>query len=144
MHSSLINLGYPDNVVFENNSWVVLLRKKQVTLGSCVVITKRDESRSFSSVGNSECEDMLHCIRIVEGKLSNLFECKKFNYFSLMMKDPHFHFHVIPRYPSSVFFMGTEFYDYCYPSPPILSKYNQITDEVYARLLYFLKEHFML
>ncbi|SFR57181.1 HIT family protein [Litoreibacter janthinus] len=100
--------------VFETNFWMVVVRHKQITLGSCVAICKRQIS-SFSDLSADECEDLQRVYSKYEGLCGRAFGAKQFNYLALMMKDPHLHFHMIPRYPEGVHFEGEDWRDESYP-----------------------------
>lgn len=114
MNTTIQTFGYPETLVREYEHWVVLLRPKQVTIGSLVIAAKseathlgeltRDEWAEFAQV-SSDCEQLL----------TKTFGAEQFNYLALMMKDPNVHFHFIPRYPKPVVLNGKEFPDVDFP-----------------------------
>lgn len=114
MNITIQTFGYPATLIKEYEHWVVLLRPKQVTIGSLVIAAKseathlgeltKDEWAEFSQV-SSDCEELL----------TKTFGAEKFNYLALMMKDPNVHFHFIPRYSKPVVLDGKEFPDVDYP-----------------------------
>lgn len=114
MNVTIQTFGYPDTLIKEYESWVVLLRPKQVTIGSLVIAAKsdathlgqltKDEWAEFAQV-SSDCEELL----------TKTFSAEKFNYLALMMKDPNVHFHFIPRYSKPVTLNGKEFPDVDFP-----------------------------
>lgn len=122
MNETIQTFGYPDTLVKEYKHWVVLLRPKQVTVGSFVLAAKSeatqvgdlsaDEWAEFSKVSN-DCESLL----------TKAFGAEKFNYLALMMKDPNVHFHLFPRYSKPVELNGKEYAD---PDWPLKTEMNPI------------------
>ena len=114
MNITIQTFGYPDTLIKEYEHWVVLLRPKQVTIGSLVIAAKseamhlgeltKDEWAEFAQI-SSDCEELL----------TKTFDAEKFNYLALMMKDPNVHFHFIPRYSKPVVLNGKEFPDVDFP-----------------------------
>lgn len=114
MNITIQTFGYPATLIKEYEHWVVLLRPKQVTIGSLVIVAKseathlgqltKDEWAEFAQVA-SDCEELL----------AKTFGAEKFNYLALMMKDPNVHFHFIPRYSKPVVLNGKEFPDVDFP-----------------------------
>ena len=103
--------------LLETDHWVVLVRGKQVTLGSLVLAAKRN----FISAGEmteDEAHDFPVVVNRLESILENAFQFDKINYLCLMMVDRHYHFHVIPRYESQREFDGKEWTDSGWPSLP--------------------------
>jgi len=101
-------------VVFESQDWLVAVRHKQITLGSCVVILKRHCLR-FGELTAGECEGLHEVYSRYEDILISAFAPVSFNYLGLMMKDPHVHFHAIPRYSRPVDFAGRAWVDDAFP-----------------------------
>ncbi|HSX02125.1 MAG TPA: HIT family protein [Candidatus Saccharimonadia bacterium] len=101
MNVTIQEFGYPDNLIHEYGHWVVLLRPRQVTVGSLVVIAKSDAT-NLGELGADAWAEFATVTKDMERLLQRVFEAEKFNYLALMMKDPNVHFHLIPRYSSSV------------------------------------------
>jgi diadenosine tetraphosphate (Ap4A) HIT family hydrolase len=83
--------------VFETAHWIVAVRGKQVTIGSCVILLKRNVD-SVSSVSPEEAAGFVEAVKWFEGRTGELFAPDRFNYVAAMMKDRFVHFHAFPRY----------------------------------------------
>lgn len=128
MNVTISTFGYPDTLIKEYERWVVLLRPKQVTIGSLVIAAKseathlgeltKDEWAEFAQV-SSDCEQLL----------TKTFGADKFNYLALMMKDPNVHFHFVPRYSKPVVLNGKEFSDVDFPLKTELSAIELTQEE---------------
>lgn len=117
MNATILKFGYPATLLHEYESWVVLLRPAQPTLGSMVLACKEDVT-SLGAVSATAYAELAIATRDLEGALRTAFDHQKINYLALMMVDPHVHFHVIPRYSSSREFEGSTLADPTWPKPP--------------------------
>lgn len=106
--------------IFANKHWVATIRPKQVTLGA-VVLVARDHVESIGRCRGEALAALGEAAREIESGLTKAFNCDKINYLALMMKDPHLHFHVIPRYRSEIEFGGFLFLDEGWKGLPVLS-----------------------
>jgi len=111
--------GDPDNRIAQTGCWTVLLRPRQPTLGSLVLVC-REDVKAFSDVSPEAFADLAQVVRRVEGALRKVVVYERINYLMLMMVDPDVHFHVIPRYAGQREFAGTAFPDAGWPGPPAL------------------------
>ena len=100
---------------------VLLLRPKQVTLGSLVIACK-EEAISFSTISSEASLEMFVVIKEVEYIMKKLFSFDKINYLGLMMVDKHVHLHVLPRYSNPIIFNGISYKDINWPKAPSLSE----------------------
>lgn len=100
--------------VLETDHWKLVVRHKQITLGSCVAILNR-QIGEFGELSRDECADLMSVYSNFEKACRIAFGARQFNYLALMMKDPHLHFHAIPRYPDPVEFNATTWRDEAYP-----------------------------
>ena len=114
-----IKFGDPASRVAQTDHWTVLLRPKQPTLGSLVMIC-REPVRAFAEVSPQAYADMREVVRRIEATLREVVRYERINYLMLMMIDPDVHFHVIPRYEGSRRFGDTDFPDAGWPGPPVL------------------------
>ena len=89
--------GGPESEYFANDTWVVQVRPKQVTLGASVLICRR-HVESLADLNKDELVGLASAVSTLEKRLQDAFQYEKINYLMLMMVDPHLHFHVIPRY----------------------------------------------
>lgn len=120
VNETIKTFGYPDTLIADLDYWVVLLRPKQVTLGS-LVLAAADQATTFASLPPDSHIALGGAVRKVEALLRGELGCDKVNYLMLMMVDPHVHFHVLPRYGTAPTFGGRAFPDTAWPGPPVLS-----------------------
>ncbi|MDD5750366.1 MAG: HIT family protein [Candidatus Pacebacteria bacterium] len=103
-----------NNLIRDYKHWKLLLRNRNTTLGNCVAIIKRHIEK-FSDITFEEMEDLANVVKDVEKALKASFSYDKINYLMLMMKDPHLHFHILPRYSGPRSFAGIEWTDDDWP-----------------------------
>lgn len=129
MNETLSKFGYPESVIFETEHWAVLIRPKQLTLGSAILCTKHEVASLSEMPLEALCE-----LKTVSGKLERTlresFSNEKINYIALMMVDKEFHWHVIPRYSKDVEIYGVDFKDTGWPKYPDLSYKNEISGDI--------------
>ena len=111
--------GDPATRIAQTDRWTVLLRPKQPTLGSLVLVC-REPVLSFADVSAQGYEELRPVVRRAEATLREFVAYERINYLMLMMVDPDVHFHVIPRYAGSRRFGGVEFTDAGWPGAPVL------------------------
>ena len=114
-------------VLKEYRHWVVLFREKQVTIGSCIIMSKELDKTALGDVSTSAWTEFSEVCKDTEGALKIAFGADKFNYLALMMVDPEVHFHVIPRYANAVMFNHQRFADPDWPGPT--KRVEMILDE---------------
>lgn len=139
IHETLQKFGYPDGCIKDYENWAVVLRPKQITLGSLVMISKQDVA-CVSALSDQSFEEMKHVIKDIEHGLSTLTNYDKINYLTLMMVDPHVHAHVLPRYDSPRKFEGHDFPDNSWPGPPDIKESTNCPDHIFQKLVSTLKE----
>lgn len=100
--------------------WDLCVRKKSVSLGNCVLISKQ-HAENASVISPEAWQEYGRIIGSLEQALTKLFQYKKINYLTLMMVDTHFHTHIIPRYDSDRVWMNKIWQDSSWPKPPELS-----------------------
>lgn len=111
--------GDPGNRIAQSEFWTVLLRPRQPTLGSLVLVC-REDVKAFSEVSPAAFADLADVVRQLEQALKAVTGYERINYLMLMMVDPDVHFHVLPRYQQAREFAGTGFPDAGWPGPPQL------------------------
>lgn len=111
--------GDPGTRLAQTDCWTVLLRPRQVTLGSLVLIC-REPVRALADVSPQGYAELRDVVRRIESVLRDVVGYERINYLLLMMVDPDVHFHVIPRYEGTRRFSGAEFPDVGWPGPPVL------------------------
>lgn len=100
--------------IYETEYWVWSLRPVQATLGAGVLSLKR-ECPVFSELNQEEFSDLNNIIKVIENTLKKVFNYDIMNYLMLMMVDKQVHYHVIPRYESTIDFTGTSWEDSGWP-----------------------------
>lgn len=127
-----------DLTIKEYDSWLLLTRGNQATLGSLILINKNDAT-DFGTLAPNDLLEMGKIIHEVETNLKEAFGYDKINYQMLRMADPEVHFHIIPRYSSEKTFNGKTFFDQNWPGPFSLKNENSLTDQDLLSLHEFLK-----
>ena len=141
MEETLKKFGYPGTLIKEYQYWSILVRLKQVTLGSLILICK-EEVNAFSDISVSAHKELQQAIKDIERIIKLTFENEKINYVMLMMHDPEVHFHVLPRYSQNKKFEEVVFKDFGWPNKPDLDKVNEVAQDMINKLALFLKEKF--
>lgn len=113
--------GDPETRIAQTAYWTVLLRPRQPTLGSLVLVC-REPVRAFSELSAAAFEDLRLVLRSVEPALRSIVAYERINYLMLMMVDPDVHFHVLPRYDSAREFAGKTHNDRFWPKPVDLTQ----------------------
>ena len=111
--------GDPVTRIAQTDCWTVLLRPKQPTFGSLVLIC-REPALAFAQLSPQAFADLRGVVGKVEAMLRGFVAYERINYLMLMMVDPDVHFHVIPRYAGSRSFGSLTFADTGWPGPPAL------------------------
>ena len=125
--------GDPGSRIAQTARWTVLLRPKQPTLGSLVLVC-REPVQAFSAVSVEAFAELQGVVSRVEAMLREVVAYERINYLMLMMVDPHVHFHVLPRYASPPGFAGRDFPDAGWPGPPDLKSAAVLSEAERARL----------
>lgn len=102
------------NTIKEFNHWIVLLREKQVTLGSVIIVLKRDIP-SLAQLTKEEAAEFPEVVSWFEKLCIDLYGASKFNYVAAMMKDNFVHYHAFPRYSNVFTRYGIEWKDQNWP-----------------------------
>ena len=120
--------GYPHTLVAETDYWLVLVRPKQATYGSLVLICK-ESATAFSALSSQAFTDLGVVVAGVERVLKAVVGYDKINYVMLMMVDPDVHMHVFPRYDGTREHDGVVFRDAGWPGAPNLGEGVELTAE---------------
>jgi len=137
-NATAVKFGYPHTLVAETGSWWILLRNKQPTFGSLVLICK-EPAAAFSDLGPVAFADLQTAVGGIERLLKDVVAYEKINYLMLMMVDPDVHFHVIPRYDGERRFGDVVFRDAGWPAAPALGEAVDLTQAQIAALTADLK-----
>jgi diadenosine tetraphosphate (Ap4A) HIT family hydrolase len=114
-----LKFGDPAGRIAQSAHWTLLLRPRQPTLGSLVLVC-REDAQAFSAVSAAAFADLQRMVRGIEGMLREVTNYERVNYLMLMMVDPDVHFHVLPRYSMAREFGGLSFPDTGWPGLPAL------------------------
>ena len=134
INPTIEKFGYPDTLIKEYPHWVVLLRPKQVTLGSLVLAAK-SLATTYGDLPVSAFTEQAQVIVDIERALADFCNCDRINYLMLMMVDPHVHFHVVPRYSGPRDWDGVSFPDTGWPGPPDLMSALSLQPEAIALMV---------
>lgn len=138
-NATALSFGFPDTQVGETASWLVLLRPKQPTFGSLVLVCK-EEAKAFSEISAAAFADLQVAVTTIEELLRKVVGYEKINYLMLMMVDPDVHFHVIPRYSGARSYEGLSFPDAGWPGPPALAQAVDLGADGASRLAQVLRQ----
>ena len=111
--------GDPVTRIAQTDCWTVLLRPKQPTFGSLVLIC-REPVQAFAQASPQAFAELRGIVGKIEAMLRGFVAYERINYLMLMMVDPDVHFHVIPRYAGSRNFGALAFPDTGWPGQPAL------------------------
>jgi diadenosine tetraphosphate (Ap4A) HIT family hydrolase len=129
-----IKFGDPATRIAQTTHWTLLLRPRQPTLGS-VVLVCREPARAFPELSAAAFTDLREILRRLEPALRAVSECERVNYLMLMMVDRDVHFHVIPRYPGTRSILGVECRDAGWPGLPDLDAAVELDESGRAALI---------
>lgn len=136
-NSTESKFGDPDTRIAQTERWTVLLRPRQPTLASLVLVC-REPAEAFSALSAAAFLELQGVVRRIESVLREVVIYERINYLMLMMVDPDVHFHVIPRYAGTRSFSGVEYRDAGWPGVPSLdiavTPEGQSRDALLARL----------
>ena len=138
-NSTETKFGDPGTRIAQTEHWTVLLRPKQPTLGSLVVVC-REPVKAFSDVSAAAFAGLQGIVRRVELTLREVVSYERINYLMLMMIDPDVHFHVIPRYSGARSFSGAEYRDAGWPGVPALDAAVSLEEPTREALLTRVRE----
>jgi diadenosine tetraphosphate (Ap4A) HIT family hydrolase len=125
--------GYPGSKIAETDHWLILVRPKQPTFGSLVLVCK-EAVQAFSEVSPGAFADLQIAVAGIERLLKAQVGYEKINYLMLMMVDKDVHFHVLPRYDGTREHEGQFFPDTGWPAAPALGSAVALSTEAVERL----------
>ncbi|WNM35369.1 hypothetical protein RKE30_35910 [Streptomyces sp. Li-HN-5-11] len=96
------------------DNWLIVVRGKQVTLGSAVLLLRRPVA-SLGDMSVAEATELPTVCRWFEERAAAVYKAERFNYIAAMMKDPYVHFHAFPRYSTAQHRYGVEWVDTTWP-----------------------------
>jgi diadenosine tetraphosphate (Ap4A) HIT family hydrolase len=142
-NETMLKFGYPNGLIHDYEHWAVLLRPKQVTLGSLILVAKGNAT-AFGQLPPGAYLELATVTRDIEATLHNEVAYEKINYLMLMMVDPHVHFHIFPRYSGSRTIEGFTLDDVAWPGPPDLKSAPDLPSETLGRLCLRLCENWLI
>lgn len=138
-HPTMLKFGYPESRIHDYESWSVLLRPGQATLGALVLVA-RDPVTAFADLPDRAFAELPVVIRDIERALAAAFSYDKINYLMLMMVDREVHAHVLPRYAAPREFAGQTFIDPGWPGQPALGHVHDGSAATQAALCAHLRD----
>ena len=119
---------YSQNNIFPKDywkHWIVSLSPRQHQLASYVISAKRE----IEHIYELELEEIVEFVSIVKEMEETLraipvFAPDRFNYLQLGNKQPHFHYHVIPRYRTPRNFCQIKWVDDNFGHAPFFTSYK--------------------
>jgi diadenosine tetraphosphate (Ap4A) HIT family hydrolase len=114
-----LKFGDAETRLAQTDCWTLLLRPKQPTLASMVLVC-REPVQAFGEVSERAFVELRGLTHRIETVLRDFVGYQRINYLMLMMVDRDVHFHVIPRYEGSRSFEGVAFADAGWPGTPAL------------------------
>ncbi len=112
--------------------WILLLRPVPITIGSGIILLKR-ECNSLALLTSEEMAEFPTICKYFEDKCKKLYGAVKFNYHADMMKESFVHFKAIPRYDKIVKKHGIEWVDCDWTLTEHLTK-NKVADEILHKI----------
>ena len=107
-------------VIFESESWSLVLNRNQNLLGKCMLVLRRHleyvpglDPQEWSALKNEMDRATI--------AISGAFQPDHFNYVFLQNQDRHIHMHIIPRYAGTRTFNGVVFSDPGFPGHYLVS-----------------------
>ena len=141
-NATALKFGFPHTLIAETTHWWVLLRPRQVTLGSLVLVCKQAVTE-FGAVSPAGCADLALATAGIERLLKDFVAYERINYLMLMMVDPDVHFHIIPRYSDTRQYAGLTLADAGWPNPPQLGTAIELPADAQAALVAELKQRWV-
>ena len=112
------------NTIFENESWRLSIRPKQLTFCSMVLSIKSPIS-CFSTLTEKMLFDLKEIYALL-AKIKHIIGADKINYISLMLVDDLLHTHIFFRHAKPIIFDEKVFLDKKYPLPLDISESSNI------------------
>ncbi len=138
INPTMEKFGYPQTLVREYEHWVVLVRPRQITVGSLALVCKGDV-RTLSTVMPEAYSELHKVTTDIEAALHAAFQFDKINYLLLMMVDKQVHWHVLPRYATARTACGSVFLDRAWPEPPDMGDIVILSAQQLAQLTELIK-----
>ncbi len=114
----------PQLTLFRSSVWSISVRPEQLTLGA-LIISPTVEAYTFNQLDELSSNDsLLRMFSYSELTLKSVFNAELLNIYCLMLQDPIIHFHVFPRYSSTIFRYDIEWTDIFWPGPLKVASIN--------------------
>lgn len=137
----LSRFGYPDTLVHEYAHWLVLAARRQMTLGTLLIV-ERAGVTTLGAVSDASWAELPIVIRDIEVALARSFANDRMNVLFLMMATPETHAAVIPRYAATREFSGVTFTDPGWPRKPDLDATHDLDAPQFGALVADLRTAF--
>ena len=125
-------LNREDLFIKEFDNWILMVKPVQITLGSCIILLKKQRS-SVADILDDEMAEFPKVCKWFEERCRNIYGAVKFNYHANMMKENFVHFHAIPRYDKIVSRHGVEWIDHDWPLADKITK-TRVDEDVLLKI----------
>ena len=126
-----------ERCIKEFKYWIICIRGKQTTLGSAVLLLKR-ETQSLANLLPEESKEFPEVVKWYENKCKQKFGAVKFNYIMMMMHDHFVHYHAFPRYDKSI-----NLFDVTWEDKNTLTSFSQgeeLNEEILIKIKDYMKD----
>lgn len=117
--------------------WIICIRESQNTLGSAVILLKR-ETVSIGNITAKEAEEFPKVIKFYEELCIKKFGAVKFNYLAMMMHDNYVHCHAFPRYDKDINLFQETWQDQDWPKAIEFKNKNNINEDKLQEIVKFM------
>ena len=124
-----------ENILYQNDNWVVSLRPIQKTPFSMLITCKKDlfQIRNLSHI---QFHDLKSCYNFIENLVFDKFNAVRVNYECLMLVDAIIHFHVFPRFDRKLKFENFDLNDNYYPKPVNIQDNNCLNFNLIRKIIF--------
>ena len=109
------------------------LFRDQVHRGRCVLALK-SHRKEFYECTPQEQADIMEDLARTSRAIQELWGCDKINFGSFGDTNPHFHFHIVPKYKDGPEFGGNFAINYAHPYYPSEAEYQEIIGALKTKL----------
>jgi diadenosine tetraphosphate (Ap4A) HIT family hydrolase len=126
-------------LVGSKGAWLITVRRRQLTLGSCILLPKK-ATESFSQLGPVQMLGLRSATRAFECLMERTFGPRQFNYVISGQHHPILHVHAFPRYDKPVVWNTISWVDRRWPSFLQFPKTEPNDSEELRALVDFLRD----
>ena len=133
---------YSAGALKEYAHWILSVHYRQCTLGSYVILSKREGVERITQLTSDELLELQNVMKEIESALEQIdcFKPDRFNYEQLGNELHHLHFHGFPRYKESRMFDGEKWIDETWGSTPKWKK-EDLPDDFIIKIRDVIEPH---